>query len=68
MPMCERTGSAALARDARVLAATTFTGQFPLVARRARTVEHGNSRGDRRGPTRSRSARACSIRNSATAP
>jgi DNA helicase-2/ATP-dependent DNA helicase PcrA len=35
----ERTGSAALARDARVLAATTFTGQFPLVARRARTIE-----------------------------
>jgi DNA helicase-2/ATP-dependent DNA helicase PcrA len=35
----ERTGSAALARDARILAATTFTGQFPLVARRARTIE-----------------------------
>ncbi len=35
----ERTGSAALARDARVLAATTFSGQFPLVARRARTIE-----------------------------
>ena len=35
----ERTGSAALARDARVLAATTFTGQFPLVARRTRTIE-----------------------------
>ena len=35
----ERTGSAALARDARVLAATTFTGQFPLVARRPRTIE-----------------------------
>jgi DNA helicase-2/ATP-dependent DNA helicase PcrA len=35
----ERTGSAALARDARVLAATTFTGQFPLVARRQRTIE-----------------------------
>ncbi len=35
----ERTGSAALARDARVLAATTFTGQFPLVARRPRTID-----------------------------
>jgi DNA helicase II / ATP-dependent DNA helicase PcrA len=35
----EQTGSAALARDARVLAATTFTGQFPLVARRPRTIE-----------------------------
>jgi DNA helicase II / ATP-dependent DNA helicase PcrA len=35
----ERTGSAALARDARVLAATTFTAQFPLVARRPRTIE-----------------------------
>jgi DNA helicase II / ATP-dependent DNA helicase PcrA len=35
----ERTGSAMLARDARVLAATTFTGQFPLVARRPRTIE-----------------------------
>jgi DNA helicase-2/ATP-dependent DNA helicase PcrA len=35
----QRTGSAALARDTRVLAATTFTGQFPLVARRTRTIE-----------------------------
>jgi DNA helicase II / ATP-dependent DNA helicase PcrA len=35
----EQTGSAALARDARVLAATTFTGQFPLVARQPRTIE-----------------------------
>ncbi len=35
----EHTGSAALARDARVLAAATFTGQFPLVARRQRTIE-----------------------------
>jgi DNA helicase-2/ATP-dependent DNA helicase PcrA len=35
----ERTGSAALARDARILAASTFSGQFPLVARRARTIE-----------------------------
>jgi DNA helicase-2/ATP-dependent DNA helicase PcrA len=35
----ERTGSAALARDARALAATSFTGQFPLVARRSRTIE-----------------------------
>jgi DNA helicase-2/ATP-dependent DNA helicase PcrA len=35
----ERTGSAALARDARVLAATSFTGQFPLVARRTKTIE-----------------------------
>ncbi len=35
----DRIGSAELARNARVLAATTFTGQFPLVARRARTIE-----------------------------
>ena len=35
----ERTGSAALARDARVLAATASSGQFPLVARRTRTIE-----------------------------
>jgi DNA helicase II / ATP-dependent DNA helicase PcrA len=35
----ERTGSAALAHDARVLAATSFSGQFPLVARRSRTIE-----------------------------
>ena len=28
-----------MARDTRVLAATTFTGQFPLVARRQRTIE-----------------------------
>ncbi len=35
----ERAGSAALARDARIAAATTFSGQFPLVARRTRTVE-----------------------------
>ncbi len=35
----EHIGSAVLARDARVIAATSFTGQFPLVARRARTIE-----------------------------
>ena len=35
----ERTGTAALARDARMLAATAFTDQFPLVARRTRTIE-----------------------------
>ena len=35
----ERAGSAALARDARIAAATTFSGQFPLVARRTRVVE-----------------------------
>ena len=35
----ERIGSAAMARDARTLAATTFAGQFPLVARRTRTIE-----------------------------
>jgi len=35
----ERAGSAALARDARIAAATTFSGQFPLVARRTRTIE-----------------------------
>jgi DNA helicase II / ATP-dependent DNA helicase PcrA len=32
-------GSAALARDARIAAATSFPSQFPLVARRVRTVE-----------------------------
>jgi DNA helicase-2/ATP-dependent DNA helicase PcrA len=35
----ERTGSSRLARDARLTAPTVFTGQFPLVARRARVVE-----------------------------
>ena len=35
----ERTGSAALARDARIAAATSFSGQFPLVARRPRVIE-----------------------------
>jgi DNA helicase II / ATP-dependent DNA helicase PcrA len=35
----ERTGAAALARDARMLAAPSFTTQFPLVARRRRTIE-----------------------------
>ncbi len=35
----EQIGPAALARDARVLAATAYSGQFPLMARRARTVE-----------------------------
>ena len=35
----EHIGSAVLARDARVMAATNFTGQFPLVARRARIIE-----------------------------
>lgn len=35
----ERTGSATVERDARILAATTFSGQFPLIARRTRTVE-----------------------------
>ena len=34
----ERSGSAALARD-RMVAAPVFTGQFPLIARRAREVE-----------------------------
>jgi DNA helicase-2/ATP-dependent DNA helicase PcrA len=34
-----RTGSAALARDARIAAATSFSGQFPLVARRTRVIE-----------------------------
>jgi DNA helicase II / ATP-dependent DNA helicase PcrA len=32
-------GSAALARDARIAAATSFPSQFPLMARRVRTVE-----------------------------
>ncbi len=35
----ERTGSAALARDARAGFAPVFTGQFPLVARRRKVVE-----------------------------
>ncbi len=35
----ERTGSAALARDARLTAPTIFTGQFPLVARRAKVTD-----------------------------
>ncbi|MBN8872903.1 MAG: UvrD-helicase domain-containing protein [Rhodospirillales bacterium] len=35
----ELAGSAALARDARVAALPSFGGQFPLVARRTRTVE-----------------------------
>jgi DNA helicase-2/ATP-dependent DNA helicase PcrA len=35
----EQIGPATLARDARVLAATAYSGQFPLMARRARTVE-----------------------------
>jgi DNA helicase-2/ATP-dependent DNA helicase PcrA len=35
----ERTGSASLARDARIAAATAFPTQFPLVARRQRVIE-----------------------------
>jgi len=35
----DRTGSAALARDARAMAPTVFTGQFPLVARRAKVLD-----------------------------
>ncbi|WP_428487571.1 ATP-dependent helicase [Rhodopila sp.] len=35
----EHTGSAALARDNRIAAATSFTGQFPLVARRPRVID-----------------------------
>jgi DNA helicase II / ATP-dependent DNA helicase PcrA len=35
----EFTGSAALARDARIAAATSFPSQFPLVARRPRVIE-----------------------------
>ena len=35
----ERVGSAALTRDARVAAATSFPSQFPLVARRTRVIE-----------------------------
>ena len=35
----EQTGPSALARDARVLAATTYSGQFPLVPRRTHTIE-----------------------------
>jgi DNA helicase II / ATP-dependent DNA helicase PcrA len=34
-----RTGATALARDARMLAARTFTDRFPLVAWRTRTIE-----------------------------
>ncbi len=33
------TGSASLARDSRIAAATSFSGQFPLVARRTRVIE-----------------------------
>jgi DNA helicase II / ATP-dependent DNA helicase PcrA len=35
----EVTGSAAMARDARIAAMPSFGGQFPLVARRSRVVE-----------------------------
>ena len=35
----EVTGSASLARDSRIAAATSFSGQFPLVARRTRVIE-----------------------------
>jgi DNA helicase-2/ATP-dependent DNA helicase PcrA len=35
----EHTGSAAMARDNRVAAATAFSGQFPLVARRPRVID-----------------------------
>ncbi len=35
----EITGSASLARDSRIAAATSFSGQFPLVARRTRVIE-----------------------------
>jgi DNA helicase-2/ATP-dependent DNA helicase PcrA len=35
----EHTGSAALARDQRIIAATSFSGQFPLVARKTRVIE-----------------------------
>jgi DNA helicase II / ATP-dependent DNA helicase PcrA len=34
-----RSGAAELAREARIAAATTFVGQFPLVARRSRVIE-----------------------------
>jgi DNA helicase II / ATP-dependent DNA helicase PcrA len=35
----EITGSAALARDNRIAAATSFSGQFPLMARRPKVIE-----------------------------
>jgi DNA helicase-2/ATP-dependent DNA helicase PcrA len=35
----EQSGASALARDARIAAATSYTGQFPLVARRPRVIE-----------------------------
>jgi len=35
----EVTGSSSLARDARIASATSFSGQFPLVARRTRVIE-----------------------------
>jgi DNA helicase-2/ATP-dependent DNA helicase PcrA len=35
----ERSGSAALTRDTRFAAATAFPSQFPLVARRSRTID-----------------------------
>ena len=34
-----RSGAAGLAREARIAAATTFVGQFPLVTRRTRVIE-----------------------------
>jgi DNA helicase-2/ATP-dependent DNA helicase PcrA len=35
----QRTGSSHIARDQRVAAATSFSGQFPLVARRPRVID-----------------------------
>jgi DNA helicase-2/ATP-dependent DNA helicase PcrA len=35
----ERVGSSSVARDQRVAAATSFSGQFPLVARRPRVID-----------------------------
>jgi DNA helicase-2/ATP-dependent DNA helicase PcrA len=35
----QRTGSAALSRDARIAASTAFSGQFPMIARRPRVIE-----------------------------
>ena len=65
----ERTGSAALARDARCSTCRlSFTGQFPVVARRPRATEAWEQPVAARAAGRHTGRRpACSTRNSATA-
>ena len=63
----EQTGSAALARDARMSAAPTFSGQFPLVARRPRTIEAWEQPARPARAEPSRWLRGSSTRSSATA-